>query len=84
MDVPLQVLFVFSLTLLYCVSILVLMDVPLQVKIMPESSSDNHVSILVLMDVPLQGDSVQNMVYAHESFNPCFNGCTSSSSWGNL
>ena len=37
------------------------------------------VSILVLMDVPLQGPQGAVGLYTAGSFNPCFNGCTSSS-----
>ncbi len=61
------------------VSILVLMDVPLQqgipalVILYP-----SHVSILVLMDVPLQRVSPYLTSICSCSFNPCFNGCSSS------
>ena len=36
------------------------------------------VSILVLMDVPLQAQARKEVIVPAKSFNPCFNGCTSS------
>ena len=61
------------------VSILVLMDVPLQANPQLKITFDEDVvSILVLMDVPLQAGRLPRDCNRPGSFNPCFNGCTSS------
>ena len=78
MDVPLQATLCCLQVLNIFVSILVLMDVPLQDKRSLSDDPEIYVSILVLMDVPLQA-----LIEAYDggkvkSFNPCFNGCTSS------
>ena len=80
MDVPLQPNYNFYQNKLPCsVSILVLMDVPLQLGGKPAHYITNHiVSILVLMDVPLQLIPPQKGGGSNSSFNPCFNGCSSS------
>ena len=60
------------------VSILVLMDVTLQLYNPKALYRTAIVSILVLMDVTLQPNSVFISLPLYKSFNPCFNGCYSS------
>ena len=60
------------------VSILVLMDVPLQLVWYSLNILRLFVSILVLMDVPLQQLEARIEELENPSFNPCFNGCSSS------
>ena len=60
------------------VSILVLMDVSLQLCHRLSSSYILNVSILVLMDVSLQRRLPMTIKAKVLSFNPCFNGCFSS------
>ncbi len=54
------------------------MDVPLQQLLPALPILANRVSILVLMDVPLQHNFVKVDFVNEQSFNPCFNGCSSS------
>ena len=68
-----------SSLLQFLVSILVLMEVPLQLrKSMLKANSSCMVSILVLMEVPLQRKLEGLSAGSDDSFNPCFNGSSSS------
>ena len=60
------------------VSILVLMDVTLQLIGVGYNIMMILVSILVLMDVTLQQRARKRRKWNYECFNPCFNGCYSS------
>ena len=61
----------------YEVSILVLMEVPLQRGRKACRETKAGVSILVLMEVPLQLNA-ESGISGALSFNPCFNGSSSS------
>ncbi len=71
-------IFIFQLSFSPLVSILVLMDVTLQHHLYIVFWLEMDVSILVLMDVTLQRKIRDTKIELRRCFNPCFNGCYSS------
>ena len=78
MDVTPQPFISFIFIRVMYVSILVLMDVTLQLPWDVIPAGMKVVSILVLMDVTLQRKTRAKSTKYLVSFNPCFNGCYSS------